>query len=186
MDHGYPNGLTKKDIPYEGQIIRVADEYDAIVSKRQYKTHIGVSDTIKIIIENSEPRNKVEEKSFIKKLVKKPQYGKNNKVIVKALIKVVIDDIEYELSCTFKYLHYLKDNIKRLEEAEKFYKKSLASKNETKRKYYEDGITACLIEDENLDNWQSIYSEYQSAYKSKHDIIKNLENEVKIIKKLKV
>ncbi len=30
---GYPNGLVKKDIPYEGQIIRVADEYDAIVSK---------------------------------------------------------------------------------------------------------------------------------------------------------
>ena len=40
---GYPQGLTKKDIPYEGQIIRVADEYDAIVSKRQYKSHIGVS-----------------------------------------------------------------------------------------------------------------------------------------------
>ena len=34
---GYPNALVKKDIPYEGQIIRVADEYDAIVSKRQYK-----------------------------------------------------------------------------------------------------------------------------------------------------
>ena len=27
---GYPRGLTKKDIPYEAQIIRVADEYDAI------------------------------------------------------------------------------------------------------------------------------------------------------------
>lgn len=38
---GYPKGLTKKDIPYEGQIIRVADEYDAIVSKRQYN-HMSV------------------------------------------------------------------------------------------------------------------------------------------------
>ena len=43
---GYPQGLTKKDIPYEAQIIRVADEYDAIVSKRQYKSHIGISDTL--------------------------------------------------------------------------------------------------------------------------------------------
>ena len=43
---GYPNALTKKDIPLEGQIIRVADEYDAIVSKRQYKTHISISETI--------------------------------------------------------------------------------------------------------------------------------------------
>ena len=34
---GYPNGVTKKDLPLEGQIIRVADEFDAIVSKRQYK-----------------------------------------------------------------------------------------------------------------------------------------------------
>ena len=47
---GYPNGITKKDIPYEAQIIRVADEYDAIVSKRQYKSHIGISDTLKILI----------------------------------------------------------------------------------------------------------------------------------------
>ena len=42
---GYPNGITKKDIPFYAQIIRVADEYDAIVSKRQYKSHIGISDT---------------------------------------------------------------------------------------------------------------------------------------------
>ena len=38
---GYPNHITRKDIPIEGQIIRVADEFDAIVSKRQYKSHIG-------------------------------------------------------------------------------------------------------------------------------------------------
>ena len=55
---GYPRGLTKKDIPYEAQIIRVADEYDAIVSKRQYKSHIGISDTLKILIENTKPIHK--------------------------------------------------------------------------------------------------------------------------------
>ena len=27
---GYPQGLTRKDIPYEAQIIRVADEFEAI------------------------------------------------------------------------------------------------------------------------------------------------------------
>ena len=63
---GYPQGLTKKDIPYEGQIIRVADEYDAIVSKRQYKSHIGISDTLKILIENA-------------------NNGKNNPLIVRKL-----------------------------------------------------------------------------------------------------
>ena len=56
--YGAQNGLMlidlKQDsegnkIPYEAQIIRVADEYDAIVSKRQYKSHVGISDTIKTI-----------------------------------------------------------------------------------------------------------------------------------------
>ena len=78
MVHGYPQGLSKSDIPYEAQIIRVADEYDAIVSKRQYKSHIGISDTLKILIENA-------------------QNGKNNPKIVKKLIKIVIEDIEYEI-----------------------------------------------------------------------------------------
>ncbi len=31
---GYPHGVTINDIPLEGQIIRVADEYDAIVNKK--------------------------------------------------------------------------------------------------------------------------------------------------------
>ena len=44
---GYPNGITKKDIPFYAQIIRVADEYDAIVTKRQYTTHINISETLK-------------------------------------------------------------------------------------------------------------------------------------------
>lgn len=52
---GYPQGLFKNDIPYESQIIRVADEFDAIVSKRQYKSHIDIVDTLKIIIENTLP-----------------------------------------------------------------------------------------------------------------------------------
>ena len=52
---GYPKGLTKKDIPYEAQIIRVADEYDALVTKRQYKTHVNISETLKDLIKDSEP-----------------------------------------------------------------------------------------------------------------------------------
>ena len=47
---GYPQGLTKKDIPYSAQIIRVADEYDALVTKRQYTTHVDISKTLKQLI----------------------------------------------------------------------------------------------------------------------------------------
>ena len=93
-------GLKGFAIPYEAQIIRVADEYDAIVSKRQYKTHIGVTDTLKILIENA-------------------HNGKNNPRIVKALIRVVIDDTLYEISCTYNYIDYIKEQIKRLETKER-------------------------------------------------------------------
>ena len=137
---GYPQGLTKKDIPYEGQIIRVADEYDAIVSKRQYKSHIGISDTLKILIENA-------------------NNGKNNPLIVRKLLKVVIEDIEYEIYLTQSYVENLNEEIKRLNEIKKY---------------------------ETLENLSLIFEEYKKAYETRKAIIDNLYNEIKIIKKLKV
>ncbi|MFR5682727.1 MAG: HD-GYP domain-containing protein [Clostridia bacterium] len=52
---GYPQGLTKKDIPYVAQLIRVADEYDAIVTKRQYKTHINTLGELRDLIKDAQP-----------------------------------------------------------------------------------------------------------------------------------
>ena len=115
---GYPNGLTKDEIPYEGQIIKVADEYDAIASKRQYKSHVGIAETVKILISDATPPKASETIKFLADetkpehnpsgSVKIPTLGKNNPIIVKALMKVVIDDIEYEISCTMDYLKDLK------------------------------------------------------------------------------
>ena len=110
---GYPNGVAKKDIPYEGQIIRVADEYDAIVSKRQYKTHIGISDTLKIIIDNTKPKENPKSSDALAAISQNAKDGRDNPAIVKVLIKVVLDDIGYEIYCTESYLDYLEENIKR-------------------------------------------------------------------------
>ncbi len=164
---GYPRGLTKKEIPYEGQIIRVADEYDAIVSKRQYKSHIGISDTLKILIENC-------------------QAGKNNPLIVKKLFKVVIDDIEYEITCTQEYVDELHEEIKRFEQIEKYKEKMEKAKKEKDKNYYYEGIKMLFKNNETLDNYLSIYKEYKNAYESRKAIIDNLYQEIKIIKKLKV
>ena len=164
---GYPQGLTKKDIPYEGQIIRVADEYDAIVSKRQYKSHIGISDTLKILIENA-------------------NNGKNNPLIVRKLLKVVIDDIEYEIYCTQSYLEELKSELKRLEQISKYKEKMDNSKKEKDKNYYLEGIKLLLKSNETSENYISIYNEYKKAYETRKAIIDNLYNEIKIIKKLKV
>ena len=164
---GYPRGLTKKEIPYEGQIIRVADEYDAIVSKRQYKSHIGISDTLKILIENC-------------------QAGKNNPLIVKKLFKVVIDDIEYEITCTQEYVDELQEEVKRFEQIEKYREKMEKAKKEKDKNYYYEGIKMLFKNNETLDNYLSIYKEYKNAYESRNAIIDNLYQEIKIIKKLKV
>ena len=164
---GYPQGLLKKDIPYEAQIIRVADEYDAIVSKRQYKSHIGISDTLKILIENA-------------------QSGKNNPLIVRKLFKVVLDDIEYEIYCTQSYINSLKSEINRFEQIEKYHEKMEHAKKEKDKNYYLEGMKMLLTTNETLENYQEIYKEYKQAYDIRKSMIDNLYKEMKIIKKLKV
>lgn len=181
---GYPNGLTKKDIPYEGQIIRVADEYDAIVSKRQYKSHIGISDTLKILIEDSKPSSA--KSDALNTVSKNCKFGKTNPVIVKALFKVVINDIEYEISLTQGYVDELKENIKRWEQIYKYKDKMDNSKKEKDKNYYLEGIKMLLKPDENFENASNIYEEYKKAYQTRKAMIDNLYNEIKIIKKLKV
>ena len=193
---GYPKGLTKKDIPYEGQIIRVADEYDAIVSKRQYKTHIGISDTLKILIDETKP---VKNSDAIKILVsetkpehnpqgniKDPSVGKNNPIIVKALIKVVIDDTEYEISCIMDYLKDLKAEIKRLKQIDNYSKKMNSSNSEKRKNYYLEGMKCLLVGSETVENYSEVLNSYENILANKKAHIDNLFNEIKIIKKLKV
>lgn len=181
---GYPQGLTKKDIPYEGQIIRVADEYDAIVSKRQYKSHVGISDTLKILIENTKPnqqsQNTIKDNSDTAKL------GKNNPAIVKVLIKVVLDDLYYEITCCQDYVDYLYENLKRFEKIEKLYNKFINAKTEDKKNYFLEYMKLYFIENENVENFHTIWNDYKSAYELRKTKIDNLYNEAKIIKKLKV
>lgn len=183
---GYPHQLIKKDIPYEGQIIRVADEYDAIVSKRQYKSHIGISDTIKIIIENTKNHNNVNKSDALNEMVNNVKYGKDNPIIVRTLIKVVIDDINYEIFCTEEYLESLKDAVKRLGTAEKYYNKMKASKSQNKQDYFYQYMNLYLEKNENINNFLELKDQYQKAYETRKSQIDNLHEEIKKIKKLKV
>ena len=183
---GYPQGLTKKDIPYEGQIVRVADEYDAIVSKRQYKSHIGISDTLKILIENTKPNEQIKSSTALKESVQNAKLGKNNPVIVKALIKVVLDDIYYEISCTQDYIDYLRESIDRLNTVEKYNKKMQESKTEDKKNYFLEYMKLYLKGDETVSNFQEVLQNYIDAYDLRKKKIDTLYDEIKIIKKLKV
>lgn len=164
---GYPSGLKGSAIPIEGQIIRVADEFDAIVSKRQYKSHVGITDTLKILIDNA-------------------HNGKNNIQATKALKKVVIEDTMLEISSTIDYLDFLKDNIKRLKQINRYERKMKVASTKKGKSYYSEGMKLLFKDGENEENYTTILQEYNEALASRSGIIDKLNAELKEIKKLKI
>ena len=182
---GYPDGLTKKDIPYIAQIVRVADEYDALVTKRQYKTHINISETLKILIKDSKPEEHTKAVA-LDHLKENEKLGKINARILKILFKVVLDDIYYEIDSIESYIRYLKQEIKRLETAESYYNKMIKQDKENDKQYFLEGIKMILVQEETVENFLSVLNEYRIAKKNKEDAIDKLNNEIRIIKRLKV
>lgn len=180
---GYPNGLTKDEIPYVAQIIRVADEYDAITSKRQYKTHVNISETLNELIEDSKPED-IKKSIALDQLNMNYQFGKINLKVLKALFKVVVDDIYYEIDGLYKYVKYLSSQVKRLKQIDEYKTKMDLSQSEKKRNYYMEGIQMLLQENETLDNYFSILSEYEHAISIREDRIDKLYKEISVIKKL--
>lgn len=69
---GYPKGI--KDIPLEAEIVKIADIYDALVRKRQYKEEIKITKAIEIL------KEEIIDKNFA------------NKTIFKALLSVIIEN----------------------------------------------------------------------------------------------
>ena len=217
---GYPNGLKGNDIPYEAQIIRVADEYEAITAKRQYKSHVGIIDTLNILIDNATPSRKKNNFKIEKKqngdiaplsnadalaalaesakptvpntfkeslkMIGKPLYGKIDKKILKALFKVVIDDTEYEIVARTDYLDFLQKEIKRISDAEKYYKKMISTLSQDKKEYYREEIKCYLKPHEEPEKIPEILEEFKHAYKVRKEHIDKLYSEVRQIKKLSI
>lgn len=182
---GYPQGLTKKDIPYVAQIIRVADEYDAIVTKRQYKTHINISETLRDLIKDAQPTDYI--KTVALDVVRENyKVGKINAKALKALFKVVIDDTLYEISCVMDYINYLNDQIKRLEKIEKYDLKSQKAKKDKDKDYYREGMRMLFETGEDFDNYRQVLDEYRMAVITREDVKAKLYKEIGIIKKLRI
>ena len=182
---GYPQGLTKDEIPYVAQIIRVADEYDAIVTKRQYTTHINISETLKELIHDARPTDYIKTVA-LDSLKQNYNVGKINSKALKALFKVVIDDTLYEISCVMDYINYLKEQVKRLEQIEKYDLKSQKAKKDKDKKYYREGMRMLFQTGETFENYQQVLTEYREAIATRENVKAKLYNEIDIIKKLKI
>ena len=177
---GYPNGLTEKDIPYFAQIIHIADIYDALVTKRHYTTHVNISETLRLLIKETEPTVQA---VALDALSVDSKVGKINGKVLKVLFKVVIDDTLYEISCVMDYVKYIQEQLKRLNKIKKYDEKSQSSKN--KEEYYKEYMRYLFENGENAENYLAVMSEYEEALKNKEEHIKKLYQEIEIIKKLK-
>lgn len=183
---GYPNGAVGKEIPYEAQIIRIADEFEAITAKRQYKTHIGIIETLNILIDHATPSMKDEKTGKIKLFSSKNMVGKIDKKILKALFKVVIDDTEYEIVARSEYLDFLKSEIKRVQDAMKYFHKMETSSTPEDREFYKKSAKCYLHPNESVEKLPLLLEELKKAYEVRDAHIKRLYGEVKQIKALRV
>ncbi len=112
--------------------------------------------------------------------------GKNNKKIVKKLLKVVIDDIEYEISCTIDYVKDLQKEINRYKEIEKYINKKNVSTKKKHIVYYEQYIDLLLRPGESIEDFNDLYQEAKDAYQLRKNILNDLHKEIKNVKKLHV
>ncbi len=179
---GYPSGLVKKDIPYYAQIIHIADVFDAIVTKRHYTTHVNISETLRLLIRDTQPMRQTVALDLLNSFSK---LGKINSKILKVLFKVVIDDTLYEISCTCEYLNYLKSQVKRLHKLQKLDEKMQNAKKESDKEYFKEYMKLLFEQGENYENYNQILKEYENAVTIKEQLIERLNKEIDIIKGLK-
>lgn len=100
---GYPDKLVGNQIPFEASLIKVADVYDALTRRRQYKEGYMKSNAISIMVEDVK-KNKMSAK------------------ILKYLIQHVIDSLYDEINTTEKNIEQYVNNLQILHDIEKIYK----------------------------------------------------------------
>lgn len=100
---GYPDRLRGEQIPPEASLIKVADVYDALTQRRQYKTGFEKSEALRIMLED----------------VKK---GKMSENYFEALVMVVLDKLEEEYNTHIINISKFENNLEILHDLETIYK----------------------------------------------------------------
>ena len=100
---GYPDGLVGNNIPFEASIIKVADVYDALTKRRQYKEGYKQSKAIDIMIGDA-------------------RKGKMSAKIMTYLMKSLLKEVEDRIETHESNIIELKESLEVLHELEKIYK----------------------------------------------------------------
>lgn len=100
---GYPDGLMESLIPEEAKLIKVADVYDALTQKRQYKDGFKPSKAVQIMIEDI-------------------QKGKTGAKYLFFLTSYLVDEYEKKIEEVEGAITVINDNLEILKDLEKIYK----------------------------------------------------------------
>ena len=84
------------------------------------------------------------------------------------------------------YINYLKEQVKRLEQIEKYDLKSQKAKKDKDKEYYREGMRRLFQTGETFENYQQVLTEYREAIATRENVKAKLYNEIDIIKKLKI
>ncbi|MBO5141721.1 MAG: HD domain-containing protein [Clostridia bacterium] len=100
---GYPDGLRESLIPEEAKLIKVADVYDALTQKRQYKDGFKSSVAIQIMIEDV-------------------QKGKTGAKYIYYLCTYLVDELAKKIKELEDSIDIVKGNLETLKDLESIYK----------------------------------------------------------------
>ena len=107
---GYPDGLTDKEITEEARLIKIADIFDALTQRRQYKEKLSLSQATEMILDD----------------VKK---GKTGSRYLYYLLFAVIEELETKTQRSINELEKAKYDLETLNDLDKIYKKIYDSGN---------------------------------------------------------
>lgn len=119
---GYPDGLKENEIPPEASLIKVADVYDALTQRRQYKDGYRQSEALKIMLNDVIA-------------------GKMSADYYEILLIVVLENLQEKHETHLNNIQKYNNNLEILHELERLYKqiydRGLTPKLERKLKVFE-------------------------------------------------
>ena len=103
-----------------------------------------------------------------------------------ALLEVVEDDVNYEISCVEGYIKHIEEQIKRLNKRAEYIEVYNNATKARDKNDFKELIEYILQPGETIENYSKIIEEYKKAYEVRKAHIDKLKTEIKKIRQIKV